>query len=86
VEDYVDDLLEEKYGEGAPTIGDLKNMLRESNPRLDLELYRQGYASTVRSVAAMALADELTKTQAPAGYKIPPLAKDVLRDIAKSRQ
>ncbi|KKM76655.1 hypothetical protein LCGC14_1377930, partial [marine sediment metagenome] len=86
VEDYVNDLLVEKYGDNAPTIGDLKNMLRESNPRLDLELYRQGYASTVRSVAAMALADELTKTQAPAGYKIPPLAKDVLRDIAKSRQ
>ena len=86
VEDYVDDLLEDKYGEGAPTIGDLKNMLRESNPRLDLELYRQGYASTVRSVAAMALAEELMKTQAPAGYTIPPLAKDVLRDIAKSSQ
>ncbi len=53
---------------------------------LFLPLYRQGYTTSVRSVAAMALADELTKTQAPAGYTIPPLAKDILRGLAESSQ
>lgn len=79
VEGILDFLVSEKYGDNAPTISGLKNFLREHNPQVDLELYRQGYVTTVRSNGAIALAIELDKTSPDLGYTIPPLADDIIR-------
>ena len=85
VDDFLNDLLEETAGEGAPTILDLKNSARSANPKADLELYRQGYVSTVRSLEAVELGIQLKESQPELGYFIPPLAKDVQRDLGLIR-
>jgi hypothetical protein len=81
VEAFLNDRLKETVGEGAPTISDLKNSARAANPQADLELYRQGYVSTVRSLEAVELGRQLKESQPEMGYFVPPLAEDVRRDL-----
>ena len=83
VDDYLNEALLDKYGEDAPTINDLKEQARESNPRMDVELYRQGYTTTVRSPEALALAIQLKNDHPELGYYVPTLAKDILRSLVE---
>jgi hypothetical protein len=67
--------LESRLGEDAPSLSDLRNALREANPRLDVELHRQGYVDKVRTPQAVALAQDLKAQYPDRAYFVPPLVQ-----------
>jgi hypothetical protein len=80
-------MLEQTLGAEAPTVSVFRNLIREVNPRLDVELYRQGYVTTVRSPDAIDLARQMMEETAPRkGYFIPPLAGDVADRIRREQR
>lgn len=81
VDDFLDRALAEKFGEGVLTIKKWKDKVRELDPELDIELFRQGYTSTVRSLSALELGIELAKSKPDMGYFKPPLAADIKKDL-----
>lgn len=83
VDGFIDRALAEKFGENVLTIKKWKDRARELNPELDIELFRQGYTSTVRSLAAVQLGVELAKSKPDLGYFKPPLAEDVRKDLGR---
>ena len=62
-------------GEDAPTLSDLRNALREASPRLDVELYRQGYSDKVRTLAAVQMANDLKAQYPDRAYFTPPVVQ-----------
>lgn len=92
IDQFLDDILEEVYGDPttrereAPRLNDLREMMRERSPELDLELFRQGFTTTVRSEAAVELARRYMRTYPDMGYFIPALAADVRRELERQRQ
>jgi hypothetical protein len=74
----IDKALNERLGEVAEgvTMDKIKKKMRETNPVLDLELYRQGFATTVRSNAAIELARYMMEKHPDRGYFLPRLAAD----------
>ena len=75
--------LKGEFGDGAPSISSIRNALREVNPSLDAELFRQGFVSTVRSVDALRLLDRNNEIWPDHGYFRAPLSGDILKDLAK---
>ena len=75
----------EEKGEGVPKIARLRQIARENNPELDLELFRQGYVSTVRSLEAKRLGEALMESQPEMGYFIPKISEDVQKDLGLRR-
>jgi hypothetical protein len=74
---FINMLIKQTYGDAAPSLSSLKSLLREQNPRLDVELFRQGFATTVRSEAAIALSQQLGELYPDRAYFLPPLSSDV---------
>ena len=81
VEKYMNLRRVEQKGEGVPTIARLRQIARENNPALDLELFRQGYVSTVRSLEAVLMGESLRKEKPELGYFKPKLSEDVAEDL-----
>jgi hypothetical protein len=75
----VDEILNQglvaKLGEDAPTLSDLRNALREASPRLDVELYRQGYSDKVRTLTAVHVANDLKAQYPDRAYFTPPIVQ-----------
>jgi len=76
VDEVLNQGLVAKLGEDAPTLSDLRNALREASPRLDVELYRQGYSDKVRTQAAIQLANDLKAQYPDRAYFTPPVIQD----------
>jgi hypothetical protein len=75
VDEMLNQGLEAKLGANAPTLADLRNALREASPRLDVELYRQGYSDKVRTLTAVQLAKDLAAQYPDRAYFQPPVVK-----------
>jgi len=76
VDEILNQGLEAKLGEDAPTLSDLRNALREASPRLDVELYRQGYSDKVRTLAAVQMANDLKAQYPDRAYFTPPIVQN----------
>lgn len=81
VEKYLNLRRVEQKGEGVPTIARLRQIARENSPELDLELFRQGYVTTVRSLEAVRMGENLRVTKPELGYFKPKLSADVAEDL-----
>ena len=81
VEDILDGLL--KLGNGnALSIADQRNLMREDDADLDVELYRQGYVNSLRSVTAQNLIQRYMETDRPRmGYFNAPLAASIQKAL-----
>jgi len=75
VDEILNQGLAAKLGEDAPTLSDLRNALREASPRLDVELYRQGYSDKVRTLAAVQVANDLKAQYPDRAYFTPPVVQ-----------
>lgn len=74
----VDRVLNHFLGEeGQPSISDLRNRLRENDPRLDAELFRQGFTTSVRSERAQQWLIQLNRQFSDMGYFEAPLARNI---------
>ncbi len=72
-----------EFGEDAPSISTLRNAIREANPSLDAELFRQGFVSTVRSVEALQFLDLNNEIWPEHGYFRAPIAGDIIKKLGK---
>ncbi len=61
----------------APSISQLRQAVRERNPILDAELFRQGFTTTVRSGEAQALLESWMDSRPGMGYFLAPLAGNI---------
>ena len=77
--------LEARFPEAEPTLSKLRQAMRETNPRLDVELYRQGFVTTTRSEEAIEIAQALRERYPERAYFPPSLAGDVEEDIKGRR-
>jgi hypothetical protein len=83
---YLNLLLKTTYGDNAPSISQLRQVLREGNPELDAELFRQGFSTTVRSEAAQEYLKRLQQKWPEMGYFEAPLATDVKERLERERR
>ncbi|KKN01207.1 hypothetical protein LCGC14_1130080 [marine sediment metagenome] len=77
--------LDMLVGEDAPNISDLRNLMREITPKLDAELFRQGFTSTVRSEEAQGYLRNYMQSLPDMGYFEAPLAQDVKERLEEER-
>jgi len=71
VDEMLNQGLEARYGKGR-TLSSLRTALRQASPRLDVELYRQGYVDKVQTLAAVQTAKDLMAQYPDRAYSIPP--------------
>ncbi len=62
---------------GKPSISELREKLRESNPRMDAELFRQGFTTSVRSDRAQEWLIQLARQFPNMGYFEAPKARNI---------
>jgi hypothetical protein len=86
VDKVLNTLMGTVLGDNALSLSRMRQLTRELSPRLDVELYRHGYVSSVRSQSAVDLAAELMVSPGSArmGYFPPPLAADVEERMRRS--
>lgn len=85
VDQVLNALMKITFGDSIPSMSKMRQLLREINPRLDVELYRHGYVSSVRSQAAVDLSVEMMEHREPRkGYFKPKLAADVRKKIRRA--
>jgi len=75
VDQALEQQLKERLGEDAPSLADIRVTLREANPRLDVELFRQGLVTTVRTARAVEIAQELKQRYPDRAYFVPRLVE-----------
>ncbi|KKN84467.1 hypothetical protein LCGC14_0289290 [marine sediment metagenome] len=76
----VDQILNSVFSEvnpNAPTISQLRQAMREANPELDAELFRQGFSTTVRSEVAQETLKAYAQRWPNMGYFEAPLAGNI---------
>ena len=84
VDRVINALISLHLGDAAPSLSKIRQLIRESNPELDVELLRQGFVTKVRSEAAMALGFEyMNETFPQMGYFAPALSDDVKQLLLK---
>jgi hypothetical protein len=83
---YLNMMLESAYGDGAPSISELRQTLREINPVMDAELFRQGFTTTVRSEAAQEYLRRSQQKWPDMGYFEAPLSGDIAERLKRERR
>lgn len=78
--------IKAEFGEDSRTISEMRTRMRELDPNLDAELFRQGFVSTVRSEEAQNVLEFNAAKFPNRGYLNAPLAGDVKTALEKARQ
>jgi hypothetical protein len=71
VDEMLNQRLEAKLGKGR-TLSSLRTAIRTADPRLDVELYRQGYVDKVQTLTAVQVANDLKAQYPDRAYFTPP--------------
>jgi len=71
VDEMLNQRLEAKLGKGR-TLSSLRTAIRTADPRLDVELYRQGYVDKVQTLTAVQTANDLKAQYPDRAYFTPP--------------
>jgi hypothetical protein len=86
VDQVLNGSLKQTFGEDAPSISKLRQIMREASPALDAELFRQGFVTTVRSEAAQEQLKRYQQMWRDMGYFEAPLASDVKERLRREAE
>jgi len=78
--------IKAEFGDNAPGLTKIRQTIREVNPFLDAELFRQGLVSTVRSEAAIEVLRRAMELNPDRGYFLAPLSTDVKEALERERR
>jgi hypothetical protein len=86
VDQILNGSLKQAFGEDAPSISNLRQIMREASPALDAELFRQGFTTTVRSEAAQEQLKSYQQMWRDMGYFEAPISSDVKERLRREAE